>query len=557
MLHAVFICDKEWNIQSFMSCSPELPLQEGACLADLVEESEELRKDAGARRALLLTFPQLEKTMPAKIRIFPEGILVALCKCTDELEFVEAADLYERGVEWAKDHFRDIFHDEYYMIQQLNNQLIDSKRSLARMNQRLQHTLLEVEQTNEELNKAKQMTEQAMDLAQKASQSKSVFLANMSHDIRTPMNAIVGLSYLMKNEITNTEKLEAYIDKLQTTSQHLLGMLNDILDISKIESGAFTLRKESMNLSEQIKQIVTVVRPQTQEKNQKLEITASEWKHENFLGDASRVRQVLLNVLSNAVKYTPEGGNIWFEIEELAAQKETQALYRFTIRDNGIGMKQEYLQHIFEPYSRSEESQRSGISGTGLGMVIVRNFVDLMGGTIQVDSTFGEGSTFVITLPFEIDKSQSDSRHPQAALDVETAGETVTEEMESVLRGKRILCAEDNELNAEILQAMLEMAGASCTICENGEKLVQAFTQSAAGEYDFILTDVQMPVMDGYTAVTKLRASSHPEAKTIPIIAMTANVFAEDIQKCLDCGMNAHVGKPIDLGVLEKTIKKL
>ena len=151
MLHAVFICDKEWKIQSFMSCSPELSLQEGVCLADLVEESEELRKDAGARRALLLTFPRFEMTMPAKIRIFPEGILVVMCKCTDELEFVEASDLYERGQEWAKDHFQDIFHDEYYMIQQLNNQLIDSKRSLARMNQRLQHTLLEVEQTNEEL----------------------------------------------------------------------------------------------------------------------------------------------------------------------------------------------------------------------------------------------------------------------------------------------------------------------------------------------------------------------------------------------------------------------
>lgn len=558
MLGAVFICDREWTIQSFMCCSAELPLHIGDRLTEITEQCGELMQDDGSHRALVLTFSKMNVSIPAKIRIFPEGILVVLSHVRDDQDFITASQLYDRGVEWAKNHFQNLFHDEYFMIQQLNNQLIDSKRALARTNSRLKHTLIEVEQTNKELDQARQIAERAMKMAEKASQSKSTFLANMSHDIRTPMNAIVGLSSLMKYEIQNPEKLLEYIAKLQTTSQHLLGMLNDILDISKIESGTIVLRTETVDLVEQIKQIAAIARPQAQERKQSLEITGSYIQHTIFTGDAARTRQILLNLLSNAIKYTPEKGHIQFHIQELEQTDDFHTIYRFTVSDNGIGMSEQYLRHIFEPFSRSEESQQSGQQGTGLGMAIVKKLVDLMHGTIQVESVLEKGSKFVLELPVCLAEQNLDENVPFPDSVIAEAGQTAPSATEqSILHGMKILCAEDNALNAEILKTLLELEGAECKICEDGMQLVETFEETAQGTFDMILTDIQMPIMNGYMAVQKIRKSTHPQAETIPIIAMTANVFAEDIQKCTDAGMNAHVGKPVDIKHLEKTVKEV
>lgn len=548
MLHAVFITTKEWSIQAFLSCSPELPLKTGQNLADLTAEGAALRADGEGRRTLLLTFPAWGIAIPAVIRCYEAGNLVMLAHCSSDADFLAVAKLYDRASAWGKDRLQGLFRSEYYMIQQLNNQLVDSQRSLARTNGRLKQALAEIEQNNADLDKARKTAENAMRLAEDASRSKSAFLASMSHDIRTPMNAIVGLTQLMQHTVHDPEKTQSYLTKLQETSEHLLGLLNDILDISKIESGAVTMRKDPLDLAEQLRQIEAVIRPQAQAHGHTLTIENC-IRHTRFFGDATRLRQILLNFLSNAVKYTPDGGTIRFCVEETAADAH-RAAYRFTVQDNGIGMSEEYLQHIFEPFSRSDDSQRSGIQGTGLGMAITKNFVELMGGTLTVQSALGQGSTFVFTLPVTLDEDAELAEAQQVPVN---GGEPPA----ASLRGLKLLCAEDNALNAEILQTLLDMAGAACTLCPDGRQLVDTFAKAPAGTYDAILTDIQMPVLNGYEAVREIRHSGLSGAAEIPIIAMTANVFAEDIQKCLNAGMNAHVSKPVDLAVLEATLQKV
>ena len=551
MLHAVFITTKEWVIQSFLSCSPELPLQAGQNLADLVAEGAALREDGESRRSLLLTFPALGVALPAIIRCYEAGNLVMLAHCTSDADLLEASQLYDRAAAWGKDRLQGLFRSEYYMIQQLNNQLVDSQRSLARTNGRLKQALAEIEQNNIDLEKARKTAENAMHLAEDASHSKSAFLASMSHDIRTPMNAIVGLTQLMQHTVHDPEKMQSYLTKLQETSEHLLGLLNDILDISKIESGAVTMRKDPLDLAEQLRQIEAVIRPQAQAHGHTLTIETGGIRHTHFFGDATRLRQILLNFLSNSVKYTPDGGTIRFCAEE-TADAANHTAYRFTVQDNGIGMSEEYLKHIFEPFSRSDDSQRSGIQGTGLGMAITKNFVELMGGTLTVQSAPGQGSTFVFVLPVMLDEEAERAAAQQARTTPDKDEAPI-----SGLRGMKLLCAEDNALNAEILQTLLDMAGVECTLCPDGRQLVDTFAKAPAGTYDAILTDIQMPVLDGYGAVREIRRLDLPGAAEIPIIAMTANVFAEDIQKCLDAGMNAHISKPVDLGVLETTLQKV
>ena len=551
MLHAVFITTKEWVIQSFLSCSPELPLQAGQDLADLVAEGATLREDGGSRRSLRLTFPALGVSLPAVIRCYEAGNLVMLVHCTSDADLLETAQLYDRAAAWGKDRLQGLFRSEYYMIQQLNNQLVDSQRSLARTNGRLKQALAEIEQNNIDLEKARKTAENAMHLAEDASRSKSAFLASMSHDIRTPMNAIVGLTQLMQHTVHDPEKTQNYLTKLQETSEHLLGLLNDILDISKIESGAVTMRRDPLDLAEQLRQIEAVIRPQAQAHGHTLTIETDGICHTHFFGDATRLRQILLNFLSNSVKYTPDGGAIRFCAEE-TADAANHTAYCFTVQDNGIGMSAEYLKHIFEPFSRSDDSQRSGIQGTGLGMAITKNFVELMGGTLTVQSAPGQGSTFVFVLPVTLDEEAERAAAQQARTTPDNDEVPI-----SGLRGMKLLCAEDNALNAEILQTLLDMAGVECTLCPDGRQLVDTYAKAPAGTYDAILTDIQMPVLDGYGAVREIRRSGLPGAAEIPIIAMTANVFAEDIQKCLDAGMNAHISKPVDLAVLETTLQKV
>ena len=388
--------------------------------------------------------------------------------------------------------------------------------------------------------------EAALEVAEKASKAKTDFLSNMSHDIRTPMNAIIGITTLMKNELHEPEKLAEHLGKLETSGQLLLGIINNILDMSRIESGKTTLNVEKMNLPQQISQLDNIIRQQAGQRSQTFTVSTN-LQHENVLADPNRLNQVLMNILSNAVKYTPTGGHIRLEVEELP-RNEHYARYRFVVQDNGIGMSEEFQKHIFEPFERECTSTVSKVQGTGLGMAITKSIVDLMGGSISVESATGKGTRFEVVLEFPID-TKADTVQKAQALPEE-------EETTSPLSGMKFLCAEDNAINAEILQMLLETKGASCTICPNGQEIVDAFASVKPGDYDMILMDVQMPVMDGLEATRRIRNGENPLGRTIPILAMTANAFLEDMQKSKEAGMDEHLSKPVDISALEQTVKR-
>lgn len=506
--------------------------------------------------------------------------------------------------------------------------------------------------------------EKAMKAADNANRAKSNFLANMSHDIRTPMNAIVGITTLMNNETNLSDKMQDYVHKIHLSSQYLLSLINDVLDMSKIEAEEAVLAEEPFILTEQIAQVEKIIQGQTFLRGQRFSFRTQKIYNSYVMGDSVRLRQILLNLLSNSAKYTPEGGEITMEFEELPCQQEGKAKFRFIVTDNGRGMTPEFLEHIFEPFVRSEDSVTNKIQGTGLGMAITKNFVDLMGGQIQIESTLNQGTRSVVTLELNIDrnanypsdaervllvtgeeilrfnverlfdkndatvccvateeeavgllKEQSfdvilftacyddphlpevvarlrengdpstmifcmdfprenwDNNHVQESgvdgiisrpfsmndmnLAISRARSTAGTQEFSALKGVRFLCAEDNIVNVEILRAILEMNGARCTIYSNGAELVEAFEQVKPDEYDVILMDIQMPVMNGLEATRAIREGKNPLGKTIPIIAMTANAFTEDIQQSMEAGMNAHISKPLDTELLEKVVGSL
>ena len=402
----------------------------------------------------------------------------------------------------------------------------------------------ESENTVVELNKKLQ---KALEQAKTASVEKSNFLFNMSHDIRTPMNAVIGMTSLIRHDAGNKDKVIEYADKIDVSSQHLLGIINDILDMSKIEAGKTVFKYDDFSILNFIQEINNLFHSQIDEKKQTLTIKEN-IRHEWVNGDQVHLMQIFSNLLSNAVKYTQEGGEIQFLVEECETNSFVYAKYRFLVRDNGIGMSADFKETIFDAFTRAESSVTNKIQGTGLGMAITRNLVEAMGGTIDVESELGQGSCFEVIIDLKIAEDKS----------VFSASQTEKDEQDdSILQGMKFLCAEDNELNAEILMELLRIEGAECTICENGERVLETFEKSAPGDYDMILMDVQMPVMNGYEATKAIRRSSHKLAKTIPIIAMTANAFSEDVQHSLEAGMNAHVSKPVEMRVLEKTIRSI
>ena len=527
-----------------------------------------------------------------------------------------------------------------------------------------QKAAVEAERKNNEvLEKMNMELEKAVKEADAANKAKSDFLANMSHDIRTPMNAIVGITSLMDHEKVS-DKLHDYIEKVQLSSRHLLGLINDILDMSRIESNEVELNKEHVSFAEQIGQIESIIRSQTNEHKQNFHIRVNEVVHEYLICDGVRLRQIFLNLLSNAVKYTPNGGDIVLDLAEVPCEVPGHAKFIYTVTDNGYGMTQDFVQHIFEPFTRAENSVTNKVQGTGLGMAITKNIVDLMGGEIHVTSEVGKGTQFEVTVTLPIDthanhevgadkvllvsdderlirnvkasmsespvqfyavssEEEAEGWLTQESTDVilltgtlrkknlretvsifrekaknavlifcvDYAQETDIRDMlaesgidgmvprpfflsnlalaiartrtnavsemenESILNAMHFLCAEDNELNAEILKEILGMYGASCTIYPDGEAIVQAFQKVKPGEYDVILMDVQMPKMNGLEATRAIRNGSNPLGKTIPIIAMTANAFSEDVQHCIGAGMDAHIAKPLDIAVLEKTLR--
>lgn len=538
MIYAVFLCDKQWKIKKVRQCCTELNLQEDEFLTDLISDKLDLSQAEDIQFTAELNFVEQNFSIPAIIYSYKEANLVVLASVRNDQELIELGAEYPKYQEWAKDHIFGLFHNEYFLIQQMNNQLIDAKRRLTRSNRQLEAALKENKEINAKLDEARIM-------AEKASSSKTRFLTNMSHDIRTPMNAIVGLSDLMQHNIENPEILKTYISKLQSSSRYLLDLINDILDLSKIENGSLELRVEPMNIGAQIEQVITIIKPQMDEKKQELSVECNCKEYGTVSGDPTRFRQILMNLFSNAIKYTPDGGHIWLEIHEVERNNISDR-YRFVLKDSGIGMTQKFIEHIFEPFSR-EEAEVKEIQGTGLGMAITKRLIDAMGGNIWVSSEPGKGSQFYVELPFDACASES----------CEDIQQDFENDKHISIQGMKFLCAEDNALNAEILTEMLETEGAECVVYENGKLLADAFETIKPGEYQAILMDIQMPVMNGYDATKAIRNSKNPSGKEIPIIAMTANAFAEDVKRCLDAGMNAHIAKPIDMRALKKTCHKL
>ena len=368
-----------------------------------------------------------------------------------------------------------LFAGLFYSISKLN--IADQKAECEKRNSELQlQTMKEMEAANKKLKKAKNIATEALQTAENANKAKTDFLSNMSHDIRTPMNAIIGITSLIRHDAGDKAKVTEYADKIDTSSQLLLGIINDVLDMSKIEAGKTVFKYTDFSILDFIQEIDHMFKIQAEEKNQTLQFTKENILHEWVNGDRVHLMQIFSNLLSNAVKYTQKGG------------------------------------------------------------------------TIEVESELGQGSCFEVIMNLKVVENRSVSLEPQAE----------KEELdENILKGMRFLCAEDNELNAEILIELLKIEGAECTICENGERLLNTFEQSAPGDYDMILMDVQMPVMNGYEATKAIRRSTHKLAKTIPIVAMTANAFSEDIQHSLAAGMDAHISKPVEMKVLKKTIRNI
>ena len=523
--------------------------------------------------------------------------------------------------------------------------------------------------------KMKETLENALEAARTANEAKSNFLANMSHDIRTPMNAIVGFSMLLNKDADDPEKVREYTQKISASSQHLLSLINDVLDMSKIESGKTSLTVVPFSVPELLDRVNTIIAPQARAKKQDYEMHLKGEVPELLLGDELRIVQILVNLLSNAVKYTDVGGKILFLVQRLERASAGSARLRFVIQDNGMGMSEEFLGKIFDPFVRETNSVVNSIQGTGLGMPITKNLVDLMGGTIDVKSVQGEGSTFTVELEFSVPEQlrtkefwelnrisralvvddeedicltvQAQMADTGVEVDYATDGETAvaksaeayhggqgydvilldwkmpgmdgvetakrirgyagedvpilvltafdwseiesdaraaginaflakpffrsnfqhtiqtlrgTEQTaieETPLEGMHFLIAEDNEINAEILEEMLSMVGATCERACDGQEAFEMFGRSEPGKYDMILMDVQMPIMNGYAATQAIRGSDHPLAKTIPVVAMTANAFAEDVKNAMDAGMDAHVAKPVDLDEVIKILLRL
>ena len=395
--------------------------------------------------------------------------------------------------------------------------------------------------------KLNEKLEIALKKAEDASLAKTSFLNNMSHDIRTPMNVILGYAQLMENELNGKDIPEVleHLEKLQQSGNLLLSIINNVLDMARIESGRMEIDENYCRIEDVWKSLFAVFDEKARKKNISLHYTMNV-EHEHVLTDVTKVKEILVNILSNAIKYTPAGGSVMVYVDELPCDESGYMIVRIRISDTGIGMSQDYLTKIFEAFTREKNTTKSKIAGTGLGMSIVKNYVDLLGGTIDVESELGKGSTFTVTLKHRI----ADERY-YVKKHIEESG-TGNE----ILEGRNILLAEDNDLNAEIAEAILERASLRIERVENGIQCVNRILKMPAGTYDMIFMDIQMPQMDGYKATQTIRNLPDKDKACIPIIAMTANAFAEDKKKTMEAGMNAHLSKPLNVPELMDTIRK-
>ena len=387
--------------------------------------------------------------------------------------------------------------------------------------------------------------EKAVLEAKNANEAKTRFLFNMSHDIRTPMNAIIGFSELLEKHIDEKDKAIDYLGKIKSSSNFLLSLINYVLEMARIESGKLVLKKEVGCVTDLIESLIDVFEPGVKKKF----ITYScetDIQHKYVIGDEIKVREIFINIIGNSVKYTPEGGKISVSVKEESFEKENYIAYRIIVEDNGIGMSKEYLPHIFEEFSREHTSTESKVTGTGLGLPIVKSLIDMMGGTIEVESQLGCGTKMNVVLPFELASEKQILEEKQKE----------KEKISDSILGKRVLLAEDNELNAEIAMTVLKENGLKAERAANGKQCMEMLKKMPEDYYDMILMDIQMPEMDGYEATKRIRNLDDARAD-IPIVAMTANAFEEDRQKALESGMNAHVSKPVDMNMLFKVMAQI
>ncbi len=537
MIYAVLLCNKEWNIVKIKQNVSGLSLKPGDCLADVVQDADELTENDEKQYSLFLTFRENGMTLSTLVRSFQEGNLVILSHVRSDADFVEFNNEYLDFVEWVENHLEGFYHSEYFQIQKLNNQLIDSQRALIRSKRNLEMALEENKKINRKISEARQAAEQA-------SRSKTQFLANMSHDIRTPMNGIIGMLNIADRYVDNPDEVKKYHQKIRMASEYLLSLINDVLDMRKIDQKDIMLLEESVNLRDVIENCRDILEAKAGEQEITLDTTGmAEFNPPQLMASEVHLRQIFMNIISNAIKYNKYGGKMFIQAIVLE-QTEDKVTCRFSVTDTGIGMSEDFQKQMFEPFTQEHGENRSEFKGTGLGLSIVKRIIEEMGGEIRVESELDIGTKFSWDLTFPIDKA------------INERAENIPDRIVT-LRGIRVLAAEDNSLNSEILKFILEDMGINVNLVENGELAVKAFEESRPGEYAMILMDIMMPVMDGYEASRIIRNMKRPDAATIPIIALTANAFAEDIVRSSEAGMDAHITKPIDENKLKECMLRL
>ena len=537
MIYAVLLCNKEWNIVKIKQNVSGLSLKPGDCLADVVQDADELTENDEKQYSLFLTFRENGMTLSTLVRSFQEGNLVILSHVRSDADFVEFNNEYLDFVEWVENHLEGFYHSEYFQIQKLNNQLIDSQRALIRSKRNLEMALEENKKINRKISEARQAAEQA-------SRSKTQFLANMSHDIRTPMNGIIGMLNIADRYVDNPDEVKKYHQKIRMASEYLLSLINDVLDMRKIDQKDIMLLEESVNLRDVIENCRDILEAKAGEQEITLDTTGmAEFNPPQLMASEVHLRQIFMNIISNAIKYNKYGGKIFIQAIVLE-QTEDKVTCRFSVTDTGIGMSEDFQKQMFEPFTQEHGENRSEFKGTGLGLSIVKRIIEEMGGEIRVESELDIGTKFSWDLTFPIDKA------------INERAENIPDRIVT-LRGIRVLAAEDNSLNSEILKFILEDMGINVNLVENGELAVKAFQESRPGEYAMILMDIMMPVMDGYEASRIIRNMKRPDAAKIPIIALTANAFAEDIVRSSEAGMDAHITKTIDENKLKECMLRL